>query len=208
MRQPSRADSHLTKIGRLPKVKKFQSRSEWNKLPCRLGERGGRGVGRMLLYRVHNKNIVSEIIDEEAIIMDLATGTYFSADGAGAVIWDGIVSGFEADQIKQRIGQVFAAERADVSADFEKFVASLVTHRLVDVGHGTAFARREWSAALPDHRRDYLPPVLNSYNDLQDLALLDPIHDVEETGWPNRKEEPVWPNREEDSGWPNRKTSF
>ena len=45
----------------------------------------------MPLYRVRDKNVVSEIIDDEAIIMDLADGTYFSSDGAGAIIWDGIV---------------------------------------------------------------------------------------------------------------------
>ena len=31
-------------------------------------------------------------------------------------------------------------------------------------------------------------PVLNKYSDMQDLLLLDPIHDVdEEAGWPTNK---------------------
>ena len=40
----------------------------------------------MARYRVRDKNVVSEIIDEEAIIMDLNTGAYFSSDGPGALI--------------------------------------------------------------------------------------------------------------------------
>ena len=28
------------------------------------------------------------------------------------------------------------------------------------------------------------PPVLHKYTDLQDLLLLDPIHDTDEAGWP------------------------
>jgi hypothetical protein len=28
-------------------------------------------------------------------------------------------------------------------------------------------------------------PVLQKYTDMQDLLLLDPIHDTDETGWPN-----------------------
>jgi hypothetical protein len=104
------------------------------------------------------------------------------------VIWDGIVCGFGADQIRQRVRETFSADAADVTADFENFVASLVTNNLVSVAvHETALPNIEWSLALPSDRRDYDPPLLNSYNDLQDLALLDPIHDVEETGWPNRK---------------------
>jgi hypothetical protein len=29
------------------------------------------------------------------------------------------------------------------------------------------------------------------YEDMQDLLLLDPIHDVDETGWPARKQDAV-----------------
>jgi len=34
----------------------------------------------------------------------------------------------------------------------------------------------------------FAPPVLEVYTDMQDLLLLDPIHDVDETvGWPSPK---------------------
>src|SRR5579872_7279583 len=117
-----------------------------------LGGRGGRG---MPLYRVRDKNIVSEIIDEEAIIMDLATGTYFSADGAGAVIWDGIVCGFEADQIKQRVRQAFSADAAELNADYENFTASLLAHRLVEAAHEAVLPTASWSMGLPADQRNY-----------------------------------------------------
>ena len=32
--------------------------------------------------------------------------------------------------------------------------------------------------------QQYAAPKLATYSDLQDLLLLDPIHDVDETGWP------------------------
>ncbi len=147
----------------------------------------GLGIGRVLLYRVRDRNIVSEIIDEEAIIMDLNSGMYFSAEGVGAVIWDGIVCGFEVTQIKQRILQSFSAEPAGLDADFENFAASLLANKLVDVAHGAALPSVDWSIPLPAARRGYDPPILTRYDDLRELALLDPIHDVEEAGWPNRK---------------------
>jgi hypothetical protein len=153
----------------------------------------------MTLYKVRDRNVVSEIIDEEAIIMDLNTGSYFSSEGPGAVIWDGIVCGFEAAQIKDRVHQAFSAEPGELNKDFETFVASLVANRLVDVTHKIITSGLDWSVPLPPDRRAYDPPALNKYDDLQNLALLDPIHDVEEAGWPNRKEE---------AGWPNRKTNF
>ena len=35
----------------------------------------------------------------------------------------------------------------------------------------------------------YQPPVLETYADLQDILLLDPVHDVDETGWPKTRAE-------------------
>jgi len=30
----------------------------------------------------------------------------------------------------------------------------------------------------------YAPPVLETFSDMQDLLLLDPIHEVDDAGWP------------------------
>ncbi len=35
----------------------------------------------------------------------------------------------------------------------------------------------------------FVLPVLERYTDMQELLLLDPIHDVDESGWPHRKVE-------------------
>jgi hypothetical protein len=74
-----------------------------------------------------------------------------------------------------------------LNLDFEKFVGALSAHKLVEVAHDAALSSVDWNMPLPATRRGYDPPVLNRYDDLQKLALLDPIHDVEEAGWPNRK---------------------
>ena len=141
----------------------------------------------MFLYRVRDVDVVSEIIDEEAIIMDLSTRRYFSAEGVGAVIWDGVVCGFDVTQIKQRIVQMYDMDSGGLDADFETFASALLAHKLVEVAHDATLARVDWSTPLPAQKRGYDRPVLNCYDDMQDLTLLDPIHDVEETGWPNRK---------------------
>jgi len=35
----------------------------------------------------------------------------------------------------------------------------------------------------------YKAPELDTYEDMQDLILLDPIHEVDESGWPNVADE-------------------
>jgi hypothetical protein len=32
--------------------------------------------------------------------------------------------------------------------------------------------------------RQFVPPVLERYDDMEDLLLLDPVHDVDAQGWP------------------------
>ena len=34
------------------------------------------------------------------------------------------------------------------------------------------------------NQKEYEPPVIECYPDMQELLLLDPIHEVDETGWP------------------------
>ncbi len=153
----------------------------------------------MPLYKVRDSSVVSEIIDGEAIIMDLKSGIYFSALGVGAVIWDGIAGAFDDSQIKQRVAQAFRVAPDVLEADFQSFVATAVAYNLARSEPGAGAATGRWSMELPAAPMDYAPPVLNRYGDMQDLALLDPIHDVEEDeGWPARKAdaEMDWPSPE------------
>ena len=49
----------------------------------------------------------------------------------------------------------------------------------------------KWGAyQYPRPREEYGKPTIDSYGDLQDLLLLDPIHEIApEAGWPKRREE-------------------
>jgi len=138
-------------------------------------------------YKVKNSNIVSEIVDQEAIIMDLNSGIYFSSQDVGAVIWDGIVCGFEEYHIKQRIRQSLSVEPGDFDRDLADFIAVLIANKLIEIDPSESVPATDWSMPLPATRCPYNPPILSRHGDMQDLALLDPIHDVEGEGWPNRK---------------------
>lgn len=154
------------------------------------------------------RDVVSEIIDGEAVIMDLRSGLYFSADGLGALIWDGIAAGQDTTAIADRIGTATSAEAARIAEDLDAFVAALVEHRLVVARADTAPAA-DWTLPLPAAPVGYVTPRLERHGDLQDLAALDPIHDVEENvGWPVRRAEEATAAPPEDAAWPNRRTAY
>ena len=73
-----------------------------------------------------------------------------------------------------------------VATDVGRFVADLRSAGLVtDAGDEASDARAEPDpSALFDGNRAYSAPLLETYTDLEDLMLLDPVHDVDDKGWP------------------------
>lgn len=133
-------------------------------------------------YRVCTPSVASEVIDGEAIIMDLRSGSYYSADGVGALIWSAIEQGAGHDQIVAWIAASYPAE-AGAGAAADAFIGDLVSRNLIEPQPG-ADGPAPAPAAIA-----YSAPALSAHEDMQDLIMLDPIHDVGEMGWPTRKVE-------------------
>ncbi len=133
---------------------------------------------------------MSEVIDNEAVIMDLRNGTYFSATGSGALIWSGLEAGCHYDQILRSLSTQYQAAPETLRAALDGFLAELFDSDLIEHAEGEdalpAVADLPAMAASSE-RGAFEPPVLAKHTDMQDLLLLDPIHDVEEAGWPTRK---------------------
>lgn len=141
------------------------------------------------ILKVNEPNVVHETIDGETILLDLNTGNYFSLDGPGAIIWEYIAL---CGQWKNVIS-LFSAENPGKNDEFEKsittFIEELVTENLL-VENTAAPSPCETIAIEKELRAtasNFTPPKLNKYSDMQDLLLLDPIHEVDEKGWPESK---------------------
>ena len=80
-----------------------------------------------------------------------------------------------------------------VEADVARFVIDLVAAGLVADADADADAATGGDnpvadgadvSELFDGTRAYGAPMLETYTDLEDLMLLDPVHDVDDKGWP------------------------
>jgi hypothetical protein len=141
---------------------------------------------------VNGPSVVAEIIDGEAVIMNLASGHYFSAQGSGAEIWRGIEARLGRSGIAAMLAELYECDRVELDRAVGIFVAELLERRLV-----VEDMHREAAARVPElvrlsplgaqARKAFMAPVLNTYSDMEDLLLLDPIHDVDDTGWPMPK---------------------
>ncbi len=135
--------------------------------------------------------VVSELIDGEVVIMNLTSGNYYSSDNVGAVIWGWIEERKTFGDIERLLSSRYEAGPEDITAALTAFFDRLLDEKLVreitvalapvgDTDHGTN--------GFPGRER-FVAPELQVYTDMQDLLLLDPIHDVDETGWPRPRQD-------------------
>ena len=142
------------------------------------------------LLRVNEPNVVHETIDGETILLDLNTGNYFSLDGPGAVIWEFIHQTGDWNKAVTIMAGENTVISKDIISSVTSFVESLVEEKLMVQSESTLIPANlpELEKQLKAAARDFIPPKVIKYSDMQDLFLLDPIHDVGEMGWPESKE--------------------
>lgn len=137
-------------------------------------------------YALRSPAVVQETIDGEAVIINLETGRYFSLDGAAAQAWQGVVAGLDPAEIARHLALGWAAPAAAIEAAVAGFLAEVQAEGLVRP------ATAEDPVPVPPPPAAAAAPLpfaglgLRRYDDLEELLLLDPVHDVDETGWPHQ----------------------
>lgn len=140
--------------------------------------------------RVNTPRIVHETIDGETVLLNLDTGNYYSLAGVGAHIWGFIEGGAPLNDIIEKMKCDYDSNGTDVEGTINKFVSELLQERLIVPDKTETPASFQWPAEerasdSKTAKQTFRSPILNKYTDMQDLLLLDPIHDVdEEAGWP------------------------
>ena len=137
-------------------------------------------------FNVNRPHVISETIDGETVMIDLRSGSYFSLDATAAAIWRGIEAGAPMPAIAAAVAAAQGAPVDVVEADLARLAGELVAEDLI-------VAATDEPAATPDTfdagSGPYRTPSLDKFTDMQDLLLLDPVHDVDDRGWPHQPDE-------------------
>ncbi len=135
------------------------------------------------VWQVQTDHVMAEVLEGEAVIIDMASGRYHAASGVGATIWEAVTAGQPFDGILTDVRRRHSEVPADAAGHVERFLTELVDAGLVTVSEvENAAAPRGATGTAPT---PWKPPSLETHNDLQDLLLLDPVHEVTEAGWPH-----------------------
>lgn len=141
------------------------------------------------LYQVNRTFVVSDLIEDEVIIVNLKTGNYYSLAGVGAQIWSGLEGGIGVAAMIPALAAAYNAPQAEIAGEVQRLVAELAAENLIVPVSSDETLVQSASSAFPfptssDGKREFAAPVLNKYTDMHELLLVDPVHDVDEQGWP------------------------
>ncbi|MEN0001552.1 MAG: PqqD family protein [Pseudomonadota bacterium] len=137
-------------------------------------------------YIVDHINISSEDFDGETVCVNFATGTYFGLNLTAGAILDFFSAPHTKDEALQFITAQFGVDKAHTQDDIDSFIDSLIKEKLLLTADDDAIAETK-PADIPDDAK-YEPPRFEIYTDLQELIMLDPVHDTDpEHGWPQRR---------------------
>lgn len=138
-------------------------------------------------YTINSPMVIQETMDGEAVIVNLETGTYYSLDNSGGRIWNLLLDGASANEITTMFCRTSTGARDDIQRAVSDLVEQLCREALLVTANRTPMVIAEDSGG---ELRPFTPPVLHTYTDMQELLLLDPIHEVDDTtGWPHKKDE-------------------
>ena len=139
-------------------------------------------------FVINYPDAVAEAFDGEFVVVNLRTGTYFSLEATAAVLWPFVVDGTPVSDLKDALRVLFPDAPTDAQEHLNAWIEELVSHQLIRVGEPPKTRKMFAATGKP-----YQPPALGVHADLQDILLLDPVHDVDEAGWPMAAPQPQEP---------------
>ena len=129
--------------------------------------------------------VAHEVLGDETVIVNLVTGSYYSTDGVGAAIWAMVALGATRADIVRCMCAEYSGDPEEIGSVTSCFLDELVGESLTVEDAEPLPAPQ--ILLKPRQGGDFVAPRLQKYSDMEELLQLDPVHEVDELGWPRAK---------------------
>lgn len=123
-------------------------------------------------------NVISEPMEGELVVINLETGCYYSLNSSAAVIWQHLEKGVKPINIAKNMYLDGPSE--DITFKIETFCKYLQEEKLMIESSFDADLETRLIEKI-----SFKKPVIDKFEDMQEMLLLDPIHEVNDQGWPH-----------------------
>lgn len=138
-----------------------------------------------LRYAKFDNNILSDVFGEEVVLVNLDSGMYYSLRGSATQIWIRLFNQYSLIEILADLIQIYQVTENQLITDINLFVTQLLELKIIKTA--TDAERKKIDFISKDVLIDYSTPVVEIFSDMQEILLLDPVHDVDKSGWPISK---------------------
>ena len=144
-------------------------------------------------YQLNTKGLSSEDFGGEMVAVNFETGQYYGINGVAVAVWTLLQKPISSAQAIDKIKELYTSVPEHVADDINSFIEELARHDLLVSGAIADLAGQHGDTSADTLEKlagtAYAPPSIEVYSDLQELIMLDPVHEVDpERGWPLRRE--------------------
>ncbi len=133
-------------------------------------------------FRINAPDVAHELVEGEVVIVNLASGAYYSSEGTGAILWEMVEKGVPRDEMVRQLQARYAGDEK-IEREVDLLLELLLQEKLIVPETRTPGA---YTMPALDGSGVFASPLFHKYTDMEDLLVLDPIHEVEqEAGWPH-----------------------
>ena len=142
-------------------------------------------------YKIRSPVVIHETIGDESVIVNLETGMYYSTSASGARIWQALEYGPAASgEIVDILRTSYLVADDSIEDRVESFLNELESEGLIVPSSAGESSDVSYQPAEGRLSNTFETPTLDRFGDMQELILLDPVHEIDpEQGWPHA--EPV-----------------
>jgi hypothetical protein len=138
-----------------------------------------------LRYNIYYNNILSDVFGEEVVLVNLESGVYYSLKYSAAQIWIRLINQYSPTEVFADLIQIYQVDENDLISDINLFITQLLEDKIIKIASETEKKSIEFNSK--GILVTYTSPVVETFSDMQEILLLDPVHDVDKAGWPISK---------------------
>lgn len=134
-------------------------------------------------FRIDEPRVIGEVMEGELVLVHFESGRYYSVRGVGADVCQMLSAGQTLGEVGRRVASHFQVPEAQVEVDVRHFVDGLLKENVLVAATSNVLGNVQLSLTAAS----YEAPSFEKFDDMADQLLLDPIHEIDESGWPMRK---------------------
>lgn len=138
----------------------------------------------MSSYAIQRSKIVYEVLNSEVIVVDFYTGNYYALTHVARQVWQLLEEEIPLNQMAQILSNLYERDKTEIIRDLDSFCTGLLEEGII-----APCESFEKQIHLEVVDWEYSAPKFQKFTDVQNLLLLDPIHEVSEVGWPEKLEQ-------------------